>query len=145
VNSNGKPTVDKSMVCCVYVCNIWKAAGVFRDINNDFNCAEMSMLYHILHIFSMPSLCHCDVICSYHHCCVHGYVTANWDDYSLNIFDTVTARPSQCISADPSNTNCQLEGKYTLVLNNYASHKVTIPYISHHIILSIIFINIIIH
>jgi hypothetical protein len=80
---NGQPTVDKSMVCCVYVCNVWKAAGVFKDINSDFNCAEMT----------------------------------NWDDYSLSIFDTVTARPSQCVAADPSNTNCQMEGKYTWYYN----------------------------
>jgi hypothetical protein len=37
----GKPIVGKSMVCCVFVCNMWKAGGIFKDsIDNDFNCAE---------------------------------------------------------------------------------------------------------
>jgi hypothetical protein len=37
---NGEPAVGKSMVCCVFVCNMWKAAGMFGDL--DFNCAEMT-------------------------------------------------------------------------------------------------------
>lgn len=36
----GEPAVGKSMVCCVFVCNIWKAAGVFGDM--ELNCAEMT-------------------------------------------------------------------------------------------------------
>jgi len=83
---NGKPVVDKCMVCCVFVCNIWKAGGVFKSINDDFNCAEMT----------------------------------NWDDYHLQIFDT-SPRPKACVDADPTNTNCQIEGKYTLNLNDYNS------------------------
>jgi len=81
---DGKPVIGKSMVCCVFVCNIWKAAGLFKGINDNFNCAEMT----------------------------------NWDDYSLNLFDT-GPRPQACVTADPQNTNCQLEGAYTLLLNNY--------------------------
>jgi len=79
--------VSKSMVCCVFVCNMWKAGGVFDGIGRDLNCAELT----------------------------------NWDDYSLKIFDSVTARPPQCVAADPNNALCQLEGEYTLVLNNYNS------------------------
>lgn len=37
---NGEPAVGKSMVCCVFVCNMWKASGMFGDI--DFNCAEFT-------------------------------------------------------------------------------------------------------
>ena len=38
----GKPAVGKSMVCCVFVCNMWKAGGLFGD--TDFNCGELSNL-----------------------------------------------------------------------------------------------------
>jgi len=75
--------VSKSQVCCVFVCNMWKAGGVFDAIGRDLNCAELT----------------------------------NADDVSLEIFDTVTARPSQCVEADPDNPLCQLEGEYTLLLN----------------------------
>ena len=36
----GEPTVAPSLVCCVFVCNVWKAAGVFQDM--DVNCAEQT-------------------------------------------------------------------------------------------------------
>eukprot|EP00760_Papus_ankaliazontas_P015604 PhM_4_TR16614/c0_g1_i1/m.40565 len=36
----GAPAVGKSQVCCVFVCNMWKAGGVFGDL--DFNCAEQT-------------------------------------------------------------------------------------------------------
>lgn len=39
---NGEPAVGKSMVCCVFVCNIWKVAGLFGDM--PLNCAEMTNL-----------------------------------------------------------------------------------------------------
>jgi len=29
-------------VCCVYVCHIWKAGGLFEDIKNEINCGEMT-------------------------------------------------------------------------------------------------------
>lgn len=38
----GEPAVGKNMVCCVFVCNMWKAAGVFAPINNEVNCGEMT-------------------------------------------------------------------------------------------------------
>eukprot|EP01060_Flectonema_neradi_P016867 TRINITY_DN234_c1_g1_i5.p1 TRINITY_DN234_c1_g1~~TRINITY_DN234_c1_g1_i5.p1 ORF type:complete len:659 (+),score=196.41 TRINITY_DN234_c1_g1_i5:46-2022(+) len=38
----GKPVVGKSMVCCVFVCNMWKHGGLFGD--TDFNCGEMTNL-----------------------------------------------------------------------------------------------------
>jgi hypothetical protein len=28
----------RSMVCCVFVCSVWKAAGVFDEIDADFEC-----------------------------------------------------------------------------------------------------------
>src|SRR5690606_21513812 len=73
-----KTVVGKSMVCCVLVCNVWKAGGVFASINNEINCGEQT----------------------------------NWDDYALDLFDTTTPRPPQCVAADPSNQLCQLEGAY---------------------------------
>jgi len=39
---SGNPAVGQSMVCDVFVCNVWKAAGIFNNINNDFNCAELT-------------------------------------------------------------------------------------------------------
>jgi hypothetical protein len=38
----GSPAIGKSMVCCVFVCNMWKAAGVFSDINSELNCGELT-------------------------------------------------------------------------------------------------------
>lgn len=37
---NGIPTEGPSMMCCVFVCRMWKAAGIFDDL--DFNCAELT-------------------------------------------------------------------------------------------------------
>lgn len=39
---NGVPAMGKSMVCCVFVCNMWKAGGLFADIGGDVNCAELT-------------------------------------------------------------------------------------------------------
>lgn len=36
----GEPAVGKAMVCCVFVCNMWKESGMFSDL--DFNCGEMT-------------------------------------------------------------------------------------------------------
>jgi len=38
----GEPAVGKAMVCCVFVCNIWKAAGVFGDSTDQVNCGELT-------------------------------------------------------------------------------------------------------
>jgi len=35
-----QPAVGRSMVCCVLVCSMWKAAGVFGDLAEMINCAE---------------------------------------------------------------------------------------------------------
>eukprot|EP00755_Sulcionema_specki_P003923 Sspe_Gene.28822::Locus_13260_Transcript_1_1_Confidence_1.000_Length_2472::g.28822::m.28822 len=32
------------MVCCTFVCNMWKAGGLFKDLDNEVNCAELSNL-----------------------------------------------------------------------------------------------------
>jgi len=84
---DGVPTVGQSQVCCVFVCNIWKHAGIFGDIADQIQCGEQT----------------------------------NWDDYSLNLFDTSrmgTNRPDSCKAQDPNNALCQLTGKYTLNLND---------------------------
>lgn len=41
------------------------------------------------------------------------------DDYALNILDA-PARPPQCVAADPENPLCQIEGEYTVQLNDFA-------------------------
>jgi hypothetical protein len=38
----GQPYVGKAMVCCVFVCNTWKEAGVFGDLKDEINCAEFT-------------------------------------------------------------------------------------------------------
>lgn len=39
---NGKPAIAPSMVCCAFVCHIWKASGIFSDINSEVNCGELT-------------------------------------------------------------------------------------------------------
>jgi hypothetical protein len=39
---NGQPAVGASMVCCVFVCGVWKAAGVFADLTDELNCEELT-------------------------------------------------------------------------------------------------------
>jgi len=36
------PTVGRSMVCCMFVCSMWKAAGVFGADSDSINCGEMT-------------------------------------------------------------------------------------------------------
>jgi len=85
----GEVAQGKAMVCCVFVCNIWKAGGLFESLGNEVNCGEHT----------------------------------NWDDYVLTLFDTTTPRPKACVDADPDNKLCQLEGKYALKLNDFATKK----------------------
>lgn len=42
------------------------------------------------------------------------------DDYALNILDA-PARPAECVAADPENPLCQIEGEYTVELNDFAT------------------------
>jgi len=58
----GKPAVGPSMVCCVFVCQVWKHAGLYASINNTVNCAEAANWDdYALHIFDdnykKPSQC----------------------------------------------------------------------------------------
>ena len=40
---DGEPRVGQDMTCCVFVCQMWKAGGVFDPaLVNDFNCAELT-------------------------------------------------------------------------------------------------------
>jgi hypothetical protein len=40
---DGKPAVGRSMVCCVFVCNMWKHGGIFKSIGDDINCGEQTL------------------------------------------------------------------------------------------------------
>ena len=42
-NRFGVPTVGRQMVCCVFVCSMWKAAGVFSEIDDDIQCGEQTL------------------------------------------------------------------------------------------------------
>lgn len=35
--------IGKSMVCCVFVCNMWKAGGIFDSLGANFTCAEQTL------------------------------------------------------------------------------------------------------
>jgi len=37
---NGEPAQGRSMVCCVFVCSLWKSAGIFGD--TEVNCGEFT-------------------------------------------------------------------------------------------------------
>ena len=39
----GEAAISPVMICNVFVCNVWKAAGVFRDIGDDIQCGETSV------------------------------------------------------------------------------------------------------
>jgi len=42
---DGTPTTGKSMVCCVFVCHMWKAGGLFDDLEGGadaVNCGELT-------------------------------------------------------------------------------------------------------
>ena len=38
----GEPAVGRCMVCCMFVCSQWKAAGVFGENTDAINCGEMT-------------------------------------------------------------------------------------------------------
>jgi hypothetical protein len=38
----GEPAVGPSLVCCTFVCNIWKHGGLFGDLADEINCAEQT-------------------------------------------------------------------------------------------------------
>ncbi|CAJ1334007.1 unnamed protein product [Effrenium voratum] len=42
VFNNGTRAPSIAMVCDVFVCNVWKAAGIFKEIENDFSCTEQT-------------------------------------------------------------------------------------------------------
>jgi len=80
-----------SMVCCVFVCNMWKVGGLFDDIDREINCSEFT----------------------------------NSDDYMLDLLDAKFQKPPQCVTADPENPLCQLEGEFSLDLLGHASREPT--------------------
>ena len=40
---DGAAAISPVMICNVFVCGVWKAAGVFRDIGDDIQCGETSV------------------------------------------------------------------------------------------------------
>jgi hypothetical protein len=41
--NNGTTIMAKASVCCVFVCRMWKAAGIFSEIGNEINCGEQTL------------------------------------------------------------------------------------------------------
>jgi len=39
---NGQPAVGPSMVCCVFVCTMWKVSGMFGALGDQINCEELT-------------------------------------------------------------------------------------------------------
>jgi len=40
INNDNQTVSGRSMVCNVFVCAVWKAAGIFQNMQGDFQCAE---------------------------------------------------------------------------------------------------------
>lgn len=93
------------MVCCVFVCNIWKAGGLFRDLDNQINCGELTNWdVYSLAIYdkgAQPAPAAVPIA-------THAHTP-----------HPAGARPEQCVRADPENPLCQLMGEVKLVLNNF--------------------------
>ena len=52
----GKPVKGRSMVCCVFVCAMWKAAGIFEEVGDAINCAEfVNEDVYSMNIFDDPA------------------------------------------------------------------------------------------
>ena len=52
----GKPVKGRSMVCCVFVCAMWKAAGIFEEVGDAVNCAEfVNEDVYQLNVFDDPA------------------------------------------------------------------------------------------
>jgi len=54
----------------------------------------------------------------------------NWDDYSMQLFDTNFVRPQACVDADPNNAVCQLLGEYTLATDKTYNTKPQYPHVA---------------
>ena len=39
---NGVDQQGPAMVCCVFVCHLWKSAGLFGNVTDQINCAEFT-------------------------------------------------------------------------------------------------------
>jgi len=39
-HNNGSKVLGRSMVCDVFVCEMWRAGGLFGDLSNEFDCTE---------------------------------------------------------------------------------------------------------
>uniref|UniRef100_A0A7S1R1T1 Phospholipase B-like n=1 Tax=Neobodo designis TaxID=312471 RepID=A0A7S1R1T1_NEODS len=39
----GAPAVGRAMVCCVFVCHMWKHGGLFDGIDREINCGEQTL------------------------------------------------------------------------------------------------------
>jgi len=49
---HGQPAPGPSMVCCVFVCEIWKHGGLYQSLDNQVNCAEAANWDdYALHLF----------------------------------------------------------------------------------------------
>lgn len=98
---DGVPEDSPVMICNVFVCNVWKSAGVFTDIGDDIQCGETSVNDNYkLNIYNNApppgkNLRHMCKIC----------------DVSLKYSDV-------CQQADPGNPLCQVSGKYKLRLDS---------------------------
>jgi hypothetical protein len=53
----GTPYLGPSMVCCAFVCHMWKAAGMFANLDNEVQCGEQTNLddYHLNILQSAPT------------------------------------------------------------------------------------------
>lgn len=88
------------MVCDVLVCEVYKAAGVFGNLTDTFQCTEFTNWYAVPPVivsFGRSRVCHSKFFCSIRR-----------DVYSLNIFNATRVRPEACQVADPELPYCQV-------------------------------------
>ena len=53
---DGVATTGPALVCCSFVCNMWKAGGLFGDLAREINCAEQTNLDdYTLNFLTTPS------------------------------------------------------------------------------------------
>jgi len=101
----GVPTPGPSLVCCVFVCEMWKHAGIFDDIDEEVNCAELTNWDdYSLDLFdpnyqTRPQ--NCQVADPTNPCCqLEGPYTLMFNDY--NSRDPYPHMGETCESQNPS-------------------------------------------
>jgi len=82
------------MICNVFVCNAWKAGGLFGDIGGQFNCGETSVNDN------------------------YRLQLYRWPGPPPSHSHSSAPPPTMCSDVDPENPLCQVLGSYSLRLDS---------------------------